>query len=55
MSNEVFAEVSSASNIIVYAIVKLDAKAESAGTISSVKRPREFRGKETSGGEISIE
>ena len=55
MSNEVFAESSSASNIKVHAIVKLDAKAESAGTISSVKRPREFRGKETSGGEISIE
>ena len=55
MSNEVFAESSSASNIKVHAIVKLDAKAESAGTISSVKRPREFRGKETSGGEISVE
>ena len=55
MSNEVFAEASSASNIKVHAIVKLDAKAESAGTISSVKRPREFRGKETSGGEITIE
>ena len=55
MSNEVFVESSSASNIKVHAIVKLDAKAESAGTISSVKRPREFRGKETSGGEISVE
>ena len=55
MSNEVFAESSSASNIKVYAIVKLDAKAESAGTIASVKKPREFRGKETSGGEITIE
>jgi len=55
MSNEVVAEASSASNIKVHAIVKLDAKAESAGTISSVKRPREFRGKETSGGEISVE
>jgi hypothetical protein len=55
MSNEVFAEASSASNIKVHAIVKLDAKAESEGTISSVKRPREFRGKETSGGEISVE
>ena len=55
MSNEVFAESSSASNIKVHAIVKLDAKAESAGTIASVKKPREFRGKETSGGEITIE
>jgi hypothetical protein len=55
MSNEVFAKTSSASDIKVYAIVKLDAKAESAGTIASVKRPREFRGKETSGGEISVE
>lgn len=55
MSNEVFAESSSASNIKVYAIVKLDAKAESAGTIASVNKPREFRGKETSGGEITIE
>lgn len=55
MSNEVFAQASSASNIIVHAIVKLDAKAESAGTISSVKRPRELRNEETSGGEISIE
>jgi hypothetical protein len=55
MSNEVFAEASSASNIKVYAIVKLDAKVESAGLITSVKKPREFRGKETSGGEISVE
>jgi hypothetical protein len=55
MSNEVYAEASSASNIKVYAIVKLDAKADSAGTISSVKRPRELRNKETSGGNISIE
>ena len=55
MSNEVYAEASSASNIKVYAIVKLDAKADSSGTISSVKRPRELRNKETSGGDISIE
>lgn len=55
MSNEVFAESSSASTIKVHAIVKLDAKAESAGTIASVKKPREFRGKETSGGEITVE
>ncbi|MBP6127826.1 head GIN domain-containing protein [Flavobacterium sp.] len=55
MSNEVFAKTSSASDIKVYAIVKLDAKAESAGTIASVKRPRELRNEETSGGEITIE
>jgi|LakMenE01Jun11ns_1017448.scaffolds.fasta_scaffold9556558_1 hypothetical protein len=55
MSNEVFAKTSSASDIKVYAIVKLDAKAESAGTIASVKRPRELRNEETSGGEISVE
>lgn len=55
MSNEVFAKTSSASDIKVYAIVKLDAKAESAGTITSVKRPRELRNEETSGGEITIE
>ena len=55
MSNEVFAKASSASDIKVYAIVKLDAKAESAGTIASVKRPRELRNEETSGGEIIIE
>jgi hypothetical protein len=55
MSNEVFAKTSSASDIKVYAIVKFDAKAESAGTIASVKRPRELRNEETSGGEITIE
>jgi Putative auto-transporter adhesin, head GIN domain len=55
MSNEVFAKTSSVSDIKVYAIVKLDAKAESAGTIASVKRPRELRNEETSGGEITIE
>lgn len=55
MSNEVFAKTSSASDIKVYAIVKLDAKAESVGTIASVKRPRELRNEETSGGEITIE
>lgn len=55
MSNEVFAKTASASDIKVYAIVKLDAKAESAGTIASVKRPRELRNEETSGGEITIE
>jgi len=55
MSNEVFAKASSASDIKVYAIVKLDAKAESAGMIASVKRPRELRNEETSGGEIIIE
>lgn len=55
LTNEVFAEASSASDIKVYAIVKLDAKANSAGSITSVKKPREFRGKETSSGEITIE
>ena len=55
MSNEVFANASSASDIKVYAIVKLDAKAESAGTISSVKKPKELRNEETSGGDISVE
>lgn len=55
MSNEVFAESSSASTIKVHALVKLDAKAETAGTIASVKKPREFRGKEKSGGEITTD
>ncbi|WP_329806643.1 head GIN domain-containing protein [Flavobacterium facile] len=55
LANEVFAQATSASDTKVYAIVKLDAKAASAGSITSVKKPKEVRKEETSGGEVSIE
>lgn len=55
LANEVFAQATSASQTSVHAIVKLDAKASSAGSITSVKKPKEVRKEETSGGEVSIE
>ena len=55
IANEVFAQATSASETSVHAIVKLDAKASSAGSITSVKKPKEIRKEETSGGEVLIE
>lgn len=55
LANEVFAQATSASETTVHAIVKLDAKASSAASITSVKNPKEVRKEETSGGEVSIE
>lgn len=55
LANEVFAQATSASETTVHAIVKLDAKASSASSIHSVKKPREVRKEETSAGEVSIE
>lgn len=55
LANEVFAQATSASETTVHAIVKLDAKASSASTIHSVKKPKEIRKEETSAGEVSIE
>lgn len=55
LANDVFAQATSASQTSVHALVKLDAKASSAGTITSVTNPKEIRKEETSGGEVSIE
>ena len=55
IANEVFAQATSASETSVHAIVKLDAKASSAGSITSVKKPKEIRKEETSGGEVLIQ
>ena len=55
LANDVFAQATSASQTSVHALVKLDAKASSAGSITSVNKPKEIRKEETSGGEVSIE
>lgn len=55
LANTVLAQATSAGQTSVHAIVKLDAKASSAGQINSVKNPREIRKEETSGGEVRID
>jgi hypothetical protein len=55
LANEVFSQATSASDTRVNPLVKLDAKASSASTITSVKQPKEIRKEETSGGEVTIE
>ncbi len=55
LANEVNAHAVSASETEVHAIVKLNAKASSAASITSNCKPRDLRGEETSGGTVSVQ
>lgn len=53
LANDVFAQTSSGSSTTVNPIVLLDAKASSGSSINYVKKPKEIRKEESSGGSVS--